>query len=282
MSYLEAAADRKLAPDLSEWEPTAHDIFYHFDGEVVVANYADHVGLIEEHCTLPIFYIKKTHYKNKMQDIVHHMNYFTKFYDLDKDTYFAIMTVKYQIDTHPEMTEEDFLRYLMSRVITPPFIRKCKMMANNLYTININTDDSGKYKNTPKITNAQARQIVATSFCFRIILPLCIHFSNICPAYGNAANKKIQYLDSFSDIFLKIIRRFEKDDVPFFSSLCRFVWFRVIRLYKNNQKTFEQKKMIRGDTPELFCDKLVKEVISVKTLYKLDYNRSCVSFIDGN
>ena len=280
MSHLETT-ERKPMPDLALWEPNYNEIFYLFDGEVVIANYNQYVGLTEEKCSLPIFYIKKNHYKNKMQDIVHHMNYFTKFYDLDRDTYFAIMTVKYQIDTHPEMTEDDFLHYLMDRVITPQFIRKCKAMANDLYTININSDDTGKFKNTPKITNSQARQIVAISFCFRVILPLCIHFSNICPAYAENASKGLQYLDSFSDIFLKIIKRFEKDDVPFFSSLCRFVWFRVIRLYKNNTKTFEQKKMIRGDTPELFCDKLVKEVISVKTLYKLDYHRSCVSFIDG-
>lgn len=280
MSLIEAYEKREM-PDLATWEPNYKEVFYIFDGEVVVANYSQHVGLTEEKCTLPIFYIKKTHYKNKMADIVHHMNYFTKFYDLDRDTYFATMTVKYLIDTHPEMSEEEFLGYLMDRIVTPQFIHKCKAMANDLYTININTDDTGKFKNTPKITNSQARQIVAISFCFRMILPICIHFSNICPAYAENNSKATQYLDTFSDMFLKIIKRFEKNDIQFFSSLCRFVWFRVIRLYKNNTKTFEQKKMLRGDTPELFCDKLVKEVISVKTLYKLDYHRSCVSFIDG-
>ena len=208
MSHLETT-ERKPMPDLALWEPNYNEIFYLFDGEVVIANYNQYVGLTEEKCTLPIFYIKKNHYKNKMQDIVHHMNYFTKFYDLDRDTYFAIMTVKYQIDTHPEMTEDDFLHYLMDRVITPQFIRKCKAMANDLYTININSDDTGKFKNTPKITNSQARQIVAISFCFRVILPLCIHFSNICPAYAENAAKGLQYLDSFSDIFLKIIKRLD-------------------------------------------------------------------------
>ena len=108
MSHLETT-ERKPMPDLALWEPNYNEIFYLFDGEVVIANYNQYVGLTEEKCTLPIFYIKKNHYKNKMQDIVHHMNYFTKFYDLDRDTYFAIMTVKYQIDTHPEMTESDFL-----------------------------------------------------------------------------------------------------------------------------------------------------------------------------
>ena len=278
MAKPESSQEKKII-DLAKWTPAYNEVFYLFDGEVVNANYGMHVGLMEDKCTLPIFYIKKLHYKKKMPDIVHHMNYFTKFYDLDRDTFFAIMTCKYYVDTHPEITEADFLKLLMGRIVNESFVAKCKHMAADLYTININTDEEGKFKNTPKITNAQARQIVAVSFCFRIILPLCIHYSNITTDAESANNTG--YLDRFSDIFMKIIARFEKDDVPFFSSLCRFVWFRVYRLYKNNSKTFEQKEMIRGDTPELFCDKLIREVISVKTLYKLDYHRSCVSFIDG-
>lgn len=279
MAQREITKPKKM-PDLKNWAPAYNEIFYIYDEEVVSANYDKHVGLLEEKCSLPIFYIKKTHYKKKMADIVHHMNYFTKFYDLDRDTYFSIMTVKYQIDTHLDMDESTFLRLLMDRIVTPSFVAKCKHMADDLYSININTDDEGKYKNTPKITNVQAKQIVALSFCFRIILPLCIHFSNVSTA-SSQTTVKTQYLDGLSDIFLKIIKRFEKDDVEFFTSLCRFVWFRVVRLYKNNLTTFEQKKMLRGDTPELFCEKLIKEVISVKTIYKLDYHRSCVSFIDG-
>lgn len=267
-------------PDLAKWEPNYNEIFYLYDGEVVRANYDTFIGLTEEHCSLPIFYIKKNHYKNRMTDVIKHLNYFTKFYDLDRDTYFATATVKYAVDTNLEMVEDEFLDLLINRIVNESFIKKCKKMAHDLYSININTDSEGKFRNTPKITNAQARQIVAISFCFRFILPLCIHYSNVTTSYviPDAKNK---YLDRFSDIFIKIIKKFEKDDVPFYTSLCRFVAFRVWRHFKNNQKTYAQKQMIRGDTPELLCDKLIKEIISVKTIYKLDYHRSCVSFIDG-
>ena len=268
-------------PDLANWQPTYRQIYYMFDGDVVTANYEQHVGLLpEDRCSLPTFYIKKTHYKKKMLDIVHHMNFFTTFYDLDKDTYFAILTTKYQVDTHPDMKEAEFLEMLLGRIVNDEFIAKCKQMARDLYTINIDTDSEGKFKNSPKISNAQARQIVAVSFCFRIILPICIHFANVSTSYTED-QLKYQYLDGFSDIFLKIIKKFERNDIKFFSTLCRFVWIRVVNLYKNNQKTFEQKAMIRGETAELLCDRLIREIISVKTIYKLDYHRPCVAFIDG-
>ena len=58
MSHLETT-ERKPMPDLALWEPNYNEIFYLFDGEVVIANYNQYVGLTEEKCTLPIFYIKK-------------------------------------------------------------------------------------------------------------------------------------------------------------------------------------------------------------------------------
>jgi hypothetical protein len=155
-------------PPLYEWVPEFGDIFYTYDGENVKADYDGKVGKLEEISTLPIYYIKKNHYKSRMDEIVLHMNYFTKFYDLNRETFFSMMALKYYIDTHLDMDQRDFLNKVMSDIVTPSFIAKCKMMSCDLYKLNINTDSSGKFNNTPKITNAQAYQIIAVSFCFKI------------------------------------------------------------------------------------------------------------------
>ena len=267
-------------PDLYDWTPDpTKPIFYRFDGENVIANYDGEIGKLEEVSTLPIFYIKKPHYKTRMQEIVHYINYFTYFYDLDRDTFFAIMSVKYYIDTHLDMPQKDFVNMVIDRVVTPSFVSKCKLMSCNLYKLNINADVTGKFNNTPKITNAQAFQIVAVSFCFKILTPLVLHFSNINKNFD--PTKKTEYIKWFDKIFNKAILQFEKDDVPFYTSLCRFVQFRGEKLYRNNAMAFYQKKMLRGDTLELFNQALIKEVVCVKTLYKLNYRSSCVAFIDG-
>ena len=65
-------------PDLYEWTPDFDELYYKYDGENVVADYNGKVGKLEEISTLPIFFIKKTHYKTRMEMIVRHMNYFTK------------------------------------------------------------------------------------------------------------------------------------------------------------------------------------------------------------
>ena len=266
-------------PALYDWNPSPGEIHYLYDGENVKADYDGKVGKMEDISTLPIFYIKKNHYKSRMNEIVHVLNYFTRFYDLDRETFFAMMVAKYYCDTNLDIPQKDFINYLMEHVITPSFISKCKLMSCDLYKLNINADTSGKFNNTPKITNAQAFQLVAVSFCFKMLTPIMLHFSNINTNFNPAV--KTEYLKWFNKLFNRVIKKFEEGDTPFYTSLCKFVVFRGEKISRNNATAFYQKKMLRGDTLELYNENLIKEVICVKTLYKLDYRQSCVAFIDG-
>ena len=266
-------------PDLYDWSPNPGEIYYIYDGENVKADYDGKVGKMEEISTLPIFYIKKNHYKARMEEIVHVLNYFTRFYDIDRESFFAMMVAKYYCDTHLDIPQKDFVNYLINNVVTPSFISKCKMMSCDLYRLNINADTSGKFNNTPKITNAQAFQLVAVSFCFKILTPLMLHFSNVNGNFDPAV--KTEYLKWFGKLFNRVIKKFEDGDTPFYTSLCKFVVFRGEKISRNNATAFYQKKMLRGDTLELYNENLIREVICVKTLYKLDYRQSCVAFIDG-
>lgn len=269
----------KENPPLYEWLPETGEIYYEYTGENVKADYDGKVGKMDEISTLPIFYIKKNHYKARMDEIVHVLNYFTKFYDLDRETFFAMMITKYFCDTHTDIPQKEFINYLLTNVVTPSFVGKCKMMSCDLYKLNINSDSSGKFNNTPKITNQQAFQLVAVSFAFKILTPIMLHFSNINTNFNPAV--KTEYLKWFNKLFNRVIKKFEEGDTPFYNSLCKFVAFRGEKANRNNTTAFYQKKMLRGDTLELYNDTLIKEVVCVKTLYKLDYRQSCVAFIDG-
>ena len=205
MSTLKPIALQKN-PELYEWKPSPEEIYYIYDGENVKANYDGKVGKMEEISTLPIFYIKKNHYKTRMEEIVHVLNYFTRFYDIDRETFFAMMVAKYYCDTHLDIPQKDYIKYVLDNVITPSFVSKCKMMSCDLYKLNINSDSSGKFNNTPKITNAQAFQIVAVSFCFKMLTPLMLHFSNVNTNFNPAV--KTEYLKWFNKLFNKAISLF--------------------------------------------------------------------------
>lgn len=261
--------------ELKDWAPTPDQIYFIYEDEVVKARFDKFLNM--EHAQFSTFYITKKHYKERMTDVVHHLNYFLTYYDTDKEFFISMLSLKFMVDNNFQMTQKLFKSLIMRRIITPSFINKVKAMANDLYTININTDKEGKYKSTPKITNDHARVILAVSFCIRFILPLCIHYSNVAVCISD--NK--DYIACFDKIFMDIITAFEKDDYPIYSVICKFVKYRVDRTHTADGPIWEKKKQLYGINYETYLEDLIHEVIIVKSLYKLAYDRSIVSFIDG-
>lgn len=267
---------REFRPELANWVCNGEDEYYVYENDTVRAKYEEILGL-DQGTILSSFLILKNHFKVRMDDVVKHINYFIKYYDEDKELFLSVLSIKYIIDQSNSISQKAFCNLVMDRVITDSMVNKVKAMANDLYTLNIDTDSEGKFKSTPKITNNQARQIVGMSFCIRMILPLCIHFSNT----NSTFIKKKDYIKAFDRIYMRIIEKFEKDDVPFYNSLYRFVKYQVDRAYNANRRTWTQKKQLYGHTKELYLEEVMHEVIIVKSLHKLNYELSCVSFIHG-
>lgn len=263
--------------DIMTWQPKEDEIFFTEKDGMIIASYLTKDFGVPEDRQLLQYIIAKKHYKERIPDLLQHINYFVSHYDHEHEYLVSTLSVKNYIDRHPNMTQKAFCKMLLTRVVTPTLVNKVKHMALDLYKLNINTDKDGKYKTTPKISNDHARMIVAVSFCIRLLLPICIHFSNTNATFVN----KRDYIDCFDRIFMRVIDRFEKNDIQIWNPICRFVQYRVDRSHTSDMIIWEKKKQLYGTTVELYLNSLIHEVILVKSLHKLAYNRSIVSFIDG-
>ena len=263
--------------DIIQWKPTPDQQYFTEKDGMIIANYLVHYFNVPASRQGLCYIIAKKHYKERIPDLLQHINYFVATYDYDKEYLVATLSIKNYVDRHPTMPQKAFCKMVLSRLVTPSMVNKIKRMALDLYKLNINTDRDGKYKTTPKISNDHARMIVAVSFCIRLLLPICIHFSNTNATFIG----KRDYIDCFDRIFMKVIDRFEKDDIQIWNPICRFVAYRVDRTYNTDIVIWQKKKQLYGTTVELYLESLIHEVILVKSLHKLAYNRSIVSFIDG-
>lgn len=267
---------KSTAPDLNTWKPEKEDMYFTYDGNVVKARFSDILG--EEIEGLDTFIIIKKHYKERMLDITQHINYFIKFYDIEKEFFISILSMKYMIDKNKDLKQDQFKALILARIITPNFVKNMTRMAKDLYTININTDKEGKYKSTPKITNDHAKIILAVSFALRSVLPLCIHYSNT----NNTIVANRDYIRCFDRIFMGIMSRFEEiNEIAIFNPICRFVQYRLDRNHNADAPIWDKKKQLYGINYETVFQDLIHEVILVKSLYKISYDRSVVSYIDG-
>lgn len=278
LETIDSAADStNVIPMLLDWTPNPEDLYMEFKGEFVQAHY-EKLGLAGDN-KLSVYVIKKDHYKKRMDDICNVINYYLTFYDTDLELFHAMMSVKFVIDQKPNMETKAFRKFLIEQVVTKGFISRIKEMTRHLYTINIDSDVEGKYKSTPKISNDQARLITALSFAIRCVLPVCVHYSDTNIHLMN--KNKQDYIPCFDKIIVKIIRLFEKDDIPVLNTIENFVRYRVERSWKADFGMCFKKKQLYGTTMELYLEEVIHEIVLVKSLYKLEYNRSVVSFIDG-
>ena len=273
----EVMSDPNKPIELNKWTPAPNEIYFYKDNKGDV--YANYESLIHmNHSQISRFIIIKKHYIERLDDILIHTNYFVNFYDVDKEFFMSLFSVKYLVDTrHQKMTQKAFKSLVMHRIITPTFISNIKRMVSDLYTINIDTDISGEYRSTPKITNKHAKVILAVSFAIRAILPLCIHFTNVSSTIVN----KRDYIPFFDDVFMGIITAFEVNDTEIYGTICRFIEYRIIRKHNSDLPMWEKKKQVHGVSYESYLNELIHEVILVKSLYKIRYDSSVVSYFDG-
>jgi len=263
-------------PILSTWVPEPDDLIFTANDGVVTASFDKIFGGIKRD-EFNTFFIKKAHFRKNMPFIVHHINYYLKFYDLDSDFLLSLASVKFIIDSDAYLNDEYFNRVIQDRIITPKFIQRILNMTYDLYTININSDQDGKFKSTPKITNDQAKILVAISFVMKLIFPLLVHYSN---TNRNLIEKK-DYIKSFDLIFMKIIAKFEAVTYEVFKPLCKFIKYRIEKWYLKDREIWAMKKQLYGLNIEAYLQEIIHEIIIVKGLYKLEYDKSIVSFIDG-
>lgn len=265
-------------PRLNEWNPEPEDLKFVYADEKVHARFSDILG--KSFPKFESFKINKKHYKERMTDVCMHINYFMKFYDSKHDFMLNVLSVKYLIDRNTGMKPKQFKNILIRTVVTHDFVLDMIHMASDLYTVNINTDDDGKYRSTPKITNDQAKMLLGISFAIRAVLPLCVHFSNICEYIVTSHD----YIKAFDSIFMDIVDRFERSGdeyFPIFYPLCRFVKYRLERSFNVDSPIWNKKKQLYGITFESVFQNMIHEVLLVKSLYKIAYDRSVVSYIDG-
>ena len=162
-------------PDLRYWMPDPEDIYFGVYNGNVIGQFKKFLGI--EHEGHSTFIIKKGHIKKYIDIIIHTINYYLKFYDQEKELFTALASIKYICDKRTNVSVKSFKKLVMTRIVTPKFVKNVKAMIEDLYCVTIN--DSGNNYNAPKITNHLAKQINAVSLAIKLIYPLCVHFSNV-------------------------------------------------------------------------------------------------------
>lgn len=258
------------------WRPRPEDIYFYFDDPVVKAKFEKYIDY--EHEEFDTYVIKKKHFKDNMEMICNHINYYIRFYDPELYYFMAMASVKIIVDTKPNLRPNVCESLILDRIITEECVEKLVSLGENLHCVDIDTDKDNRYKSTPKLTNAHAKLYISVSFAYRLVMPICVHYIQ---THQNVFKESADSLDFFIGLFKKIIRKFEEKHGEIYLPLCRVIEHRINKVYKIDTDIHNKKKQIHGLNFELYIQYLIHEIAMVNALYKLDYRKSLVSFIDG-
>lgn len=274
-------------PSLNEWVPEDKDIIFEMcpGANKIKASLdktdiaGDNENFREKMMFLSAFSIKQKHYMERMADITKVINYFIKFYD-DNDEYLtALISLKFHIDSERCKDVKSFQTLLLHTMITPTMTAKLRRMIDDLPTANIETEKSATYKSTPKLTNKDAKNILLLSYYFRLILPITIHWFNLPTTIGVENGKN--YIQTFVCIFLAVTTYIGEDTLNVYILIKQLIRHRIEKKYNSDAIIHEKKKEKNGATDVSYCNELADEILLVKSLYKIDYSQSVVSYIDG-
>lgn len=295
-----------------DWIPEKDEIYFQYnekvqDGMIVQANFGSLIPITRE--SFNSYVIKQSHFRKRMHMICHHLNYFIVHYDPNHDILMSLISVKYLIERNTDIGEDVFRKMMKKRVFTNQFLDALLKITDDLYELHIDNDD-GKYKSTPKITDAQGKILVTFSFGMKFLFPTITHFVNINSNYV----EKTAYIKCFKNVFMDMIELIENrimlinfakahgltdeqrdaiDPKTFseeernayhpnaYNALCELIHGRVERNRQKDDTIWVKKQQIRGDNVESFIQVFISEILIVKGLYKLDYRRNPVSYIDG-
>ena len=97
--------DKPNAIDLMAWQPTEDEIFFTEKDGMIIASYLTRMFNVPEDRQLLQYIIAKKHYKERIPDLLQHINYFIAHYDHDHEYLVATLTIKNYIDRHPDMSQ---------------------------------------------------------------------------------------------------------------------------------------------------------------------------------
>lgn len=176
---------------INTWEPKPDQIYVEPDGRIFICNF-DKIFQHEKLAKFNKFYIKKGSYENQLDIITQYTNFFIANYDTDEELIAAYLKIKYAVDEQQMFNKDNmdaFISFIYEVMFTDTIIEKIKLMVEENYLDDIETDSDEKkrkyQKNEKKhlesleFTNQHIKILLCISFAMKILCPAMLHYHAI-------------------------------------------------------------------------------------------------------
>lgn len=272
-------------PLVDEWTPNQEDIIFGFAKNIITAPIARYFHLDEENTDnqkLNYFILKPKKGYNS-EDLkshnCHYLNYFSKYYDPEKELFTNMANIKFMIDAYggrpnvdsegnPQFvyTAQNFLFDINKYLLQPSIFKKVVDMTERNYSLAL----SYKSMSNPQLqyTDEHAKAFSEASLLMNICIPLITHFA---------------YTSRITDIDEFILRIYDnilycpifEGKVNIYSKLFETAISNIEKNKKNNEVIWK-KQDIRSIDPVIHAENSIKNII-LNIMPKYTFDKSMVA-----
>jgi hypothetical protein len=210
---------------------------------------------------------KRCYNDDKMREhFIHYLNYFEKFYDIDKYIYSIYSRTKYLIDCVEEYNKDALIHDIKTYILSGEIYYKIRLMNQENYN-NIDTE----YSNPNPVLqydDSHAIVLMEISLIMVIIIPLLTHFM-----YKRKIENVTDFLLQVFDIVLHMDR-----GMDIYSKLFETVDSSINKSKKQDEVLWKKQNIRAKNTTIHSQDSVINIILQIIPKYIYDKNIICFNF----
>lgn len=253
-------------PLVDKWIPLPEDQIFKTVKGVLVLPVSQFFG-IENNSLDQFILTSKRCYNNKkmLNHLPKYMNYFEKFFDIDKELLVNIYRIKYLIDYEPSYNEDSFLNDIRIYFMSESIIRKSWYMNEYNYMLSLDIKNYNNNNVSLLYNDKHAKILMWMSLMINMMIPTITHFIFV----RNILDSN-EFILRVYDIMLKYIN--DNMGVNIYGKLYDTVTTNVERNVKDNGILWDMQ-IIRGVNPTTHTINTINNILlNILPKYRYDSN----------
>ena len=263
-------SERQKPVPVDEWVPAPEDIIFKTCKGFLILPVSDYYNSEDENLNVFSLGMKRCYNGNIMREhLPRYLNYFTKYYDSDRELLFAYCKLKFVLDYYGDSyTKESFIADLKRYILTPSILMKASVMNEDNYQLNL---DERQYRNDKnpalQYDDRHAKLLMWMSLLMNMIIPLSTHFAFI---------KNVDDIDKFLLEIFEVIT--DLTDIDIVSKLYETSNSNITQNRKSHQLLWDCQDIRSKNTTTVSMDSLVNIILNIMPKYTYDKNIISLDF----
>lgn len=251
---------------VDDWVPEKDDLIFKNVDKAMILPVSRYYGM-EESTNLDYFILSPKRCYNRPEvrmHTSHYLNYFTKFYDPDRELLVIYYQLKYLMDFNVEYNKHNFINDIKRFILlNRSILKKLYMMNEDNYSIHLGAK-KGRSIPALQYTTKHGKILMQMSVLMNMIIPLVTHFAYI---------KSIDNIDGFLLEVYDII--FGLSDVDMYSKMYETTMKEVTR-NESIHSTLWDMQDIRGNNVTTHVRVSIENIL-LNLMPKYVYNKNIIS-----